>query len=101
MRIIGRLLVPLLSAAVLLGASLAASGPVAAAASPGSSSGVVVTSGGSPFGRVLFTDKGRALYMFSFDTVGTPAAPANSACAGACAVAWIPLLAPHSNGPFD
>src|SRR2546425_13173304 len=100
MRIIGRLLVPLLSAAALLGASLAASGAVAAAASPGPSSRVVVTSGGNPFGRVLFTDKGRALYVFSFDTAGTPTTPAKSAFAGACAVASITPLAPETNRPL-
>jgi predicted lipoprotein with Yx(FWY)xxD motif len=102
MRMIRRLLAPLLTAAAILALSLAGSGPIAAAAAPqGENSGVIVTSGGSAFGRVLFTDKGRALYVFSFDTVGTPTAPAKSACAEACAVAWIPLLAPQSNGPFD
>ena len=66
-----------------------------------SPSGVVVTTGDSPYGRVLFTASGRALYVLSMDTVGNASTPAASSCTGTCATAWMPLLAAGSSGPFQ
>ena len=43
----------------------------------------------SPFGTVLFDQRGQALYAFTHD------APARSRCTGACLAAWPPFLAPH------
>jgi predicted lipoprotein with Yx(FWY)xxD motif len=50
---------------------------------------------------VLFTADDRALYMFSFDTIGTKVSPAQSNCTGTCASVWIPFLAPGPTGPFE
>jgi predicted lipoprotein with Yx(FWY)xxD motif len=61
---------------------------------------VVVTSGSSSVGTVLFTANARALYMLSFDTVGTATTKAVSSCSGSCASAWPPLMAPTATGPF-
>jgi predicted lipoprotein with Yx(FWY)xxD motif len=66
----------------------------AQAASP-----VVVTAAPSPYGPVLFTAGGRALYLRSFDETTGPS-PLHSTCTGTCAFAWPPLLVPGPNGPF-
>ncbi|MBV9282394.1 MAG: hypothetical protein JOZ41_20115 [Chloroflexi bacterium] len=50
------------------------------------------------YGSVLFTAGGKALYMLTYDTVGTAGSPAKSSCTGRCPGAWPPLLAP---GPYD
>jgi predicted lipoprotein with Yx(FWY)xxD motif len=56
----------------------------AAQASPQGAAKVVVRS--SQYGKVLFTNRGQALYAFGADTGTT------SHCYGACAKAWPPLL---------
>ena len=61
---------------------------------------VVVTAAPSPYGPVLFTAGGRALYLRSFDETTGPSLPLQSTCTGACATAWPPLLAPGPDGPF-
>jgi predicted lipoprotein with Yx(FWY)xxD motif len=45
-----------------------------------------ITLRASPYGRILFDGRGRALYAFTRD------AGSRSRCAGACAVAWPPFL---------
>ena len=72
-----------------------ASAQPAQAASP-----VVVTAAPSPYGPVLFTAGGRALYLRSFDATTGPSLPLHSTCTGTCAIAWPPLLAPGPDGPF-
>jgi len=62
---------------------------------------VVVTSQVTPYGTVLFTGDGMALYMLTFDTQGTKTTPAKSSCSGNCAKAWTPLLAPGPFVPFQ
>ena len=64
-------------------------GGAATASPPKSSSGASATVGvaNSSLGSILVNSTGRALYLFKAD-VGT-----KSACAGACATAWPPLLA--------
>ena len=42
------------------------------------------------YGKYLTDGSGRALYMFSADTQGRDDVKSNSACTGACAVAWPP-----------
>ena len=48
--------------------------------------GTVVTAGESPFGRMLFDDRGQAIYLFERERDGRPA------CYDACAAAWPPVL---------
>ena len=64
-------------------------GNAATAATPKTSSGASATVGvaNSGLGSILVDSTGRTLYLFKAD-VG-----ANSACTGACAAAWPPLLA--------
>jgi predicted lipoprotein with Yx(FWY)xxD motif len=79
--------VPLVALAV---AACGGGGGAATAASPPkTSSGASATVGvaSSSLGSILVDSTGRTLYLFKAD-VGT-----NSACAGACATAWPPLLA--------
>ena len=80
----------------LLVALAAAAGPAFAQQQ---SSGVAVTAAQTAVGKVLFTSGGRALYELSFDGL----TPGKSSCgyANHCANAWLPLLAPGPNGPFD
>jgi predicted lipoprotein with Yx(FWY)xxD motif len=85
-----RTTVSLASLAALLGA-----GAAAAAASPraheraGAATvrvGTVVKLRATSFGKVLVDARGRTLYLYTPDSKGT------SACYGACAAAWPPLL---------
>ena len=48
--------------------------------------GTVVTTGESPFGRMLFDDRGQAIYLFEPESEGRPA------CYGECETAWPPVL---------
>jgi predicted lipoprotein with Yx(FWY)xxD motif len=48
--------------------------------------GAHVTARSSPYGKILFTSGGKALYVFEADKGTT------SHCYGACAAAWPPLL---------
>ncbi len=48
--------------------------------------GTVVTTGESPFGRMLFDDRGQAIYLFQPEADGRPA------CYGDCETAWPPVL---------
>ena len=83
----------LLSAAAVPLAALAVAacggGGAATAAAPKTSSGISATVGvsNSRLGKILVNSQGRTLYLFRAD-VGT-----KSACTGACATAWPPLLA--------
>jgi predicted lipoprotein with Yx(FWY)xxD motif len=83
----------LLSTAVVPLAALAVAacggGGAATAAAPKTSSGAPATVGVSTtsLGKILVNSQGRTLYLFQAD-VGT-----KSACTGACATAWPPLLA--------
>jgi predicted lipoprotein with Yx(FWY)xxD motif len=65
-----------------------------AALAQGAAGAVTVTSQQTAYGNALFTADGFALYMLSYDTVGTRTTPAQSSCTGKCAGAWPPLLAP-------
>jgi predicted lipoprotein with Yx(FWY)xxD motif len=83
----------LASAAVLplvaLAVAACGGGGAATAATPTTSSGAPATVGvaNNSLGSVLVNSQGRTLYLFKAD-VG-----AKSACSGACATAWPPLLA--------
>jgi predicted lipoprotein with Yx(FWY)xxD motif len=62
---------------------------LAAIASPAmarEASGATVASHASRYGRILTDGSGRTLYLFTHDPRG------RSACGGACAKAWPPLL---------
>jgi predicted lipoprotein with Yx(FWY)xxD motif len=48
--------------------------------------GTLVTVGESPFGPMLFDDRGQAIYLFEPEADGRPA------CYGACEDAWPPVL---------
>ena len=87
----------------LLGAAGSATPVWASATSApnGTDAAVVVTGAESPFGHVLFGAVDRALYVLSFDAVGSQGSPAVSHCTGSCASAWPPLLAPGPSGPFQ
>src|SRR5947209_5408708 len=78
--------VPLAALAV---AACGGGGSAATAATPKTSSGAAATVGvaNSSLGSILVNSSGRTLYLFKAD-VG-----AKSACTGACATAWPPLLA--------
>ena len=75
--------------AALTIAACGGGGNAATAATPKTSSGASATVGvaNSGLGSILVDSTGRTLYLFKAD-VGT-----NSACTGACATAWPPLLA--------
>jgi predicted lipoprotein with Yx(FWY)xxD motif len=79
-------LIPIAALAV---AACGGGGNAATAATPKTSSGALATVGvaNSGLGSILVDSSGRTLYLFKAD-VG-----ANSACTGACATAWPPLLA--------
>jgi predicted lipoprotein with Yx(FWY)xxD motif len=78
--------VPLVALAV---AACGGGGGAATAATPKTSSGKSATVGvaNSSLGSILVNASGKTLYLFKAD-VGT-----KSACTGACATAWPPLLA--------
>jgi predicted lipoprotein with Yx(FWY)xxD motif len=87
-------------AGISLVAGLAAIAAPASAQPAQAASPVVVTAAPSPYGPVLFTAGGRALYLRSFDATTGPSLPLHSTCTGTCAIAWPPLPAPGPNGPF-
>ena len=58
-----------------------------ASASSRSASGTKVAVASSNLGRILVDSRGRTLYLFAKDRNG------KSACSGACAVYWPPLIA--------
>jgi predicted lipoprotein with Yx(FWY)xxD motif len=72
-----------------LGIAACGGGGAATAATPKTSTGVSATVGvvNTSLGPILVDSSGRTLYLFKAD-VGT-----KSACVGACATAWPPLLA--------
>jgi predicted lipoprotein with Yx(FWY)xxD motif len=74
---------------VALAIAACGGGSAATAAAPKTSSGASATVGvaNSSLGSILVNSTGRTLYLFKAD-VGS-----KSACAGACATAWPPLLA--------
>jgi predicted lipoprotein with Yx(FWY)xxD motif len=78
-----RLTVLALTAAVAVGGT-AAAGAAVAATSPSSPAKVGVRT--TQLGKVLVNSKGVTLYLFEKDKKG------KSACSGACAAAWPPLL---------
>jgi predicted lipoprotein with Yx(FWY)xxD motif len=77
-----------IAAAALSGAALvaAAFGGTSSAAPPRASKGALVALGKTALGRVLVDARGRTLYLFEKDKHG------KSACYGACAAYWPPLL---------
>ena len=78
-----------LSAAVLV----AVFGETSSAAPPRASSGALVALGKTALGKVLVDARGRTLYLFEKDKHGM------SACYGACAGYWPPLLSPAKPRP--
>ena len=72
-----------LSGVVLVSAAL---GDVSSASSPQGSKGTLVTLGKTTLGKVLVDARGRTLYLFEKDKRG------KSACYGACATYWPPLV---------
>ncbi len=75
------------SAAAPAGSSPAAAAPGSAAASGSGSGSMVITTATSSAGTFLADGSGRAVYLWVKDTGGT------SACTGACAGAWPPVMA--------
>jgi predicted lipoprotein with Yx(FWY)xxD motif len=59
---------------------------LAAGASAQARAATTLSTGGSSLGRILVDGKGRTLYLFEKDRRG------RSACSGACAIYWPPLL---------
>ena len=82
-RKITRFTVAALAVAALLAAAL---GDTSSASSAARSHGARVTLGRTALGRVLVNARGRTLYLFEKDTHG------RSACYGACAAYWPPLV---------
>jgi predicted lipoprotein with Yx(FWY)xxD motif len=78
----------LIAAAALSGAVLvsAALGDASSASSPRASKGALVALGKTSLGKVLVDARGRTLYLFEKDKRG------RSACYGACATYWPPLI---------
>jgi predicted lipoprotein with Yx(FWY)xxD motif len=74
---------------VALAVAACGGGGAATAAAPKTSTGASATLGvaKSSLGSILVNSTGRTLYLFRADVGAT------SSCAGACAVAWPPLLA--------
>jgi predicted lipoprotein with Yx(FWY)xxD motif len=77
-----------IAAAALSAAALSslAFGDASSASSPRGSKGTLVTLGKTALGKVLVDARGRTLYLFEKDKRG------RSACSGACAAYWPPLL---------
>ena len=68
-------------------ASSSTSPSAAASAASGSASSTVITTKTSSGGSFLTNSAGRAIYLFMADSTG------KSACSGACAAAWPPVIA--------
>ena len=81
----GAVVIPLTALAV----AACGGGGAATAATPKTSTGATATVGvaKTSLGSILVNSGGRTLYLFKADTA------MNSACSGACATAWPPLLA--------
>jgi len=77
----------LLTVAGLAAALSLAIGLTGAFAASSAASGVKVGVASTGLGRILVDGNGRTLYLFARDSRG------RSACAGACASAWPPLIA--------
>ncbi len=60
---------------------------LASASTGASTAAVTVKTGGSSLGRIVVDSRGRTLYLFEKDM------RTHSACSGACAAYWPPLLA--------
>jgi len=84
-----------IAAAALSVAALvaAAFGGTSSAAPPRASKGTLVALGRTALGKVLVDARGRTLYLFEKDKRG------KSACYGACAAYWPPLLTPARARP--
>ena len=76
----------LIASAAVLAALASAVVPVAASQAAGAK-GPVVSTATTSLGRILVDARGHTLYLFGKDKNG------KSACSGACAVAWPPLIA--------
>jgi predicted lipoprotein with Yx(FWY)xxD motif len=76
----------LIASAAVLGALASAVVPAAASQAAGAKGPVVATATTS-LGRILVDARGHTLYLFAKDRNG------KSACSGACAAAWPPLIA--------
>jgi predicted lipoprotein with Yx(FWY)xxD motif len=76
----------LLASAAVLGALAAAVVPAAASQTAGAK-GPIVSTATTSLGRILVDARGHTLYLFGKDKNG------KSACSGACAAAWPPLIA--------
>jgi predicted lipoprotein with Yx(FWY)xxD motif len=77
----------LIASAAVLGALASEVVPAAAASQAGGAKGPVVSTATTSLGRILVDARGHTLYLFGKDRNG------KSACAGACAAAWPPLIA--------
>jgi len=75
-----------IASAAVLGALACAVVPAAASHAAGTK-GPVVSTATTSLGRILVDSRGHTLYLFGKDRNG------KSACSGACAVAWPPLIA--------
>ena len=84
-----------IAAALLSGVVLvaAAFGGTSSAARAGAPKGTLVALGKTALGKVLVDAHGRTLYLFEKDKRGV------SACYGACATYWPPLLSPAKARP--
>ena len=80
----------LLSGVVLVAAAFGGSSSAARAGAP---KGTLVALGKTALGKVLVDARGRTLYLFEKDKRGV------SACFGACATYWPPLLSPAKARP--
>jgi predicted lipoprotein with Yx(FWY)xxD motif len=69
------------------GSSSSTSSPSAAASGSSAASSTVITTKTSSGGSFLTNGAGRAVYLFMADSTG------KSACSGACAAAWPPVIA--------
>ena len=76
----------LILALLAVAASLVVADAVASASTRASTAPVTVKTGGSSLGRIVVDSRGRTLYLFEKDT------RTRSACSGACAAYWPPLL---------
>jgi predicted lipoprotein with Yx(FWY)xxD motif len=76
----------LIASAAVLGTLACAVVPAAASHAAGSK-GPVVSTATTSLGRILVDARGHTLYLFGKDRNG------KSACSGACAAAWPPLIA--------